>query len=83
MGDIVRCAVCEARVDVLDLCEDCVRYDIDKQLPTLKGQKRSTSPIRGVCIRGHVMRWADVRWRCKQCEAMYAQRKRLRRKVNR
>jgi hypothetical protein len=79
----VRCATCEEPIDVLDICEQCERHNVDKQLPTLRGQKRSISAIKGVCIRGHSMRWADVRWRCKQCEAMYAQRKRLRRKVNR
>ena len=79
----MRCAACEAPVDVLDICEECERYKFDKPLPSLRGQKRSISAIKGVCIRGHAMRWADVRWRCKQCEAIYAQRKRLKRKADR
>ena len=82
MGHAMRCRTCEALIDVLDECEECNRYKVEKPLPTLRGQKRSISDIKGVCIRGHAMRWAEVRWRCRQCECLYAQRKRLKRKVD-
>ena len=83
MGDGMRCEVCEEPVDVLDCCEMCDRYAYEAPLPRRTGQFRSVSPVKGVCIRGHAMRWAIVRWRCKPCEAMYADRKRQKRKADR
>jgi hypothetical protein len=83
MGDRMRCQTCEEPLDVLDCCEVCNRYNLEGMPPKQTGQTRSVSPVKGVCIRGHAMRWAEVRWRCKPCEAMYAQNKRMKRKADR
>ena len=66
---MMRCAQCEEVMELLDVCETCHRYNVE--------------PKPGVCVRGHAMRWAGARWRCKPCDAMYAERKRQKRKAER
>ena len=72
--------MCEEHVELADVCEACLRLQYERPPP--KGHGRpSASLIRGVCIRGHEMRWAGTRWRCVECDVMFADRKRAKRKA--
>ena len=78
----MRCAQCEEVMELLDVCETCQRYNVEPKPLNQRGRNLS-SLVKGVCVRGHAMRWAGARWRCKPCEAMYAERKRQKRKAER
>lgn len=90
----MRCAMCEEPVDVLDLCETCIRHDkgpvrerntIPAPRTTQRKEPRSrlTSKLfdPSPCMRGHAMSWKGTRWRCDKCEAMYTHRKRENRRA--
>ena len=63
-------------MELIDVCEACLRLAWEAPTRAITGRP-PFSVIDGQCMRGHAMRWATTRWRCKSCEAMYAERKRL------
>ena len=75
-----RCEVCEELMERPDVCEACLRHNYEAPPPRPAGRK-PWSIVEGVCIRGHDMRWDGERWRCKPCDAMYAERKRDKRRT--
>jgi len=81
VGNVMTCPVCEAFMELFDECNDCLRLQYE---PTpLKRTGRPPASARpGICLRGHVMIKAG-RWRCKPCDAIYADRKRQKRKAKR
>jgi hypothetical protein len=81
MADSMRCLVCEELMELMDTCEACIRHEYLPP-PFYRTGRPPASAIPGICIRGHAM-IKGVRWRCKPCEAIYAERKRLRRKAMR
>ena len=64
-------------MELIDTCEACLRLEWEPP----SAQKRTGRPpfscINGVCMRGHEMVKSGTRWRCRQCECMYKERKRL------
>ena len=81
MGDVMRCAVCEEPMELTDTCEACLRLQWERPAPKITGRP-PFSCLDGVCMRGHDMYKLRDRWRCKQCEAIYVERKRLKRKAS-
>ena len=73
--------MCEELMELADVCEACDRYNSDETRSPYGYPRYSASLLRGVCVRGHVMRWAGTRWRCVECDVMYADRKRAKRKA--
>ena len=67
-----RCGVCEAVIDVLDLCEECA----------VPAPGRTVLTLRGQCQRGHRMTQTvpTARWRCRECEIIRDAAARERRK---
>jgi hypothetical protein len=80
MGDVMRCPVCEELMELIDTCEACLRLQREPAPLKRTGRRSASSQPAGICIRGHVMIMAG-RWRCKQCEAMYNERKRQQRRA--
>lgn len=81
--------MCEATIDVADVCEDCLRLaygTVDKPKRTVI---RADAPPKGrrirlqhfdpsPCQRGHFMVWKVNRWRCPECDAMYVRKRKQR-----
>ena len=64
-------------MELIDVCEACLRLEEATRTPAPMGRP-PFSVIDGQCMRGHDMHRAGNRWRCSPCEAIYAERKRLR-----
>ena len=77
-----RCPVCEEPLELDDQCDACLRLSYERPAPKRTGRP-PFSVINGECMRGHKMIWVKARWRCKPCEAVYAERKRAKRKASR
>ncbi len=73
-------------MELVDTCEACLRLKYEPPPPKRTGRP-PFSVINGECMRGHKMYWAThldrPRWRCKPCEVVYADRKRLKREASR
>ncbi len=86
MGKRMRCAQCEATLDVLDACEECAVRTGWVLRAVYRGRPR-TGPIDipGICIRGHEKTWLarESRWRCRECSAIHEAAKRLKAKRQR
>jgi hypothetical protein len=82
VADSMRCQVCEEPIELIDTCEACLRLTYESPPPKRTGRP-PFSVINGECIRGHKMVWVKQRWRCKPCEAIYADRKRQKRRAER
>lgn len=76
-----RCPVCEETLELDDQCDACLRLSYERPAPKIHGRP-PFSCIDGVCMRGHDMYRVQDRWRCKQCEAIYSERKRLKGKAS-
>ena len=66
-------------MELIDTCEACLRLTFEP-LPPKRTGRPPFSVVNGECMYGHKM-IHNKRWRCKQCEAVYAERKRLKRKA--
>ena len=82
MGDVMTCPVCEALMELFDECNDCLRLQYEPPPPKRTGRV-PFSVVNGQCLRGHTMMRVKERWRCKACAAIYADRKRQKRKAER
>ena len=74
--------MCEEPLGLDDQCDACLRQTYEPPPPKRTGRP-PFSVVNGECIRGHKMNWVKSRWRCKPCESVYAERKRLKRKAER
>ena len=78
MGNGMRCAVCEELMELMDTCEACLRLAWEPPMTQKRTGRPPFSCVNGVCMRGHQMIKSGTRWRCRQCECMYKEAKRLR-----
>jgi hypothetical protein len=69
-------------MELIDTCEACLRFEREPAPFNPTGRRSAASMSGGICIRGHVM-INKGRWRCKQCEAIYNERKRQKRRAER
>ena len=69
-------------MELIDICEACLRLTYESPPPKRMGRP-PFSVVNGECMRGHKMIQVNERWRCKPCEAIYADRKRQKRRVER
>ena len=65
-------------MELMDTCEACLRLAWEPPMTHKRTGRPPFSCINGVCMRGHQMIKSGTRWRCRQCECMYKEGKRLR-----
>ena len=80
MGNVMRCPVCEALMELVDTCNDCLRLQYEPPPPKRTGRP-PFSVVNGECLRGHTMIRVKERWRCMPCGKIYAETKRQKRKA--
>jgi hypothetical protein len=72
--------VCEALMELVDTCNDCLRLQYEPPLGKRTGRP-PFSVVNGQCLRGHTMIRVNDRWRCNPCGKIYAETKRQKRKA--